>query len=180
MQTQQTVVGYRIDLYFHKYNLAIEADELGHNDRNTTYEIQRQQAVERELNCVFIRVNPDAVDFNIFKEINKIHRHINKLTKKQTKKSITNNLSQRLLEIEFVSNHSIKSKCLKWVAKKMHIYCKKCNKYTSNTYPKKIILISKDKIKGKSRCAICLTERTFIDEIEGKYDLESELEIYLQ
>ena len=63
---------------------------------------------------------------------------------------------------------------------KMHIYCKKCNKHTSNTYPKKIILISKDKIKGKSRCAICLTERTFIDETEGKYDLESELEIYLQ
>ena len=62
----------------------------------------------------------------------------------------------------------------------MHIYCKKCNKHKSNTYPKKIILISKDKIKGKSRCAICLTERTFIDETEGKYDLESELEIYLQ
>ena len=60
----------------------------------------------------------------------------------------------------------------------MHIYCKKCNKHTSNTYPKKIILISKDKIKGKSKCAICLTERTFIDEIEG--DLERELETYLQ
>ena len=62
----------------------------------------------------------------------------------------------------------------------MYIYCKKCNKHTGNTFPKKIILISKTKIKGKSRCAICLTERTFIDEIEGKYDLESELEIYLQ
>ena len=60
----------------------------------------------------------------------------------------------------------------------MHIYCKKCNKHTSNTYPKKIILISKDKIKGKSKCAIYLTERAFIDEIEG--DLERELEIYLQ
>ena len=36
MQTQQTVIGYRIDLYFHKYNRAIEVDELGHNDRNTT------------------------------------------------------------------------------------------------------------------------------------------------
>ena len=60
----------------------------------------------------------------------------------------------------------------------MHIYCKKCDKHTSNTYPKKIILISKNKIKGKSKCAICLTERTFIDEIEG--DLERELEIYLQ
>ena len=62
----------------------------------------------------------------------------------------------------------------------MHIYCKKCNKHTGNTFPKKIILISKNKIKRKSRCATCLTERTFIDEIEGKYDLESELEIYLQ
>ena len=62
----------------------------------------------------------------------------------------------------------------------MHIYCKKCNKHTGNTFPKKIILISENKIKGKSRYAICLTERTFIDEIEGKYDLESELEIYLR
>ena len=60
----------------------------------------------------------------------------------------------------------------------MHIYCKKCNKHRGNAYPKKIILISKDKIKGKSKCAICLTERTFIDVIEG--DLERELEIYLQ
>ena len=60
----------------------------------------------------------------------------------------------------------------------MHIYCKKCNKHTSNTFPKKTVLISKNKIKGKSKCAICLTERTFIHEIE--YDLESELEIYLQ
>ena len=57
----------------------------------------------------------------------------------------------------------------------MHIYCKKCNKYTGNTFPKKIILISENKTKGKSRCAICLIERTFIDEIEGNYDLGSEL-----
>ena len=62
----------------------------------------------------------------------------------------------------------------------MHIYCKNCKKHTDNTFPKKLILISKNKIKGKSKCAICLTERTFIDKIEDKYDLESELEIYLQ
>ena len=60
----------------------------------------------------------------------------------------------------------------------MHIYCKKCKKHTGNTFPEKIILISKNKIEGKSRCAICLTKRTFIDKIED--DLESELEIYLQ
>ena len=62
----------------------------------------------------------------------------------------------------------------------MHIYCKKCKKHTSNTFPKKLVLISKNKIKGKSKCTICLTERTFIDEIEDKYYLESESEIYLQ
>ena len=45
---------------------------------------------------------------------------------------------------------------------------------------KKFVLISKNKIKGKLKYAICLTERTFIHEIEDKYDLESELEIYLQ
>ena len=77
MQTQYTILGYRIDLYFYKYKLAIEVDELGHNDRNIDYEIQRQKALERELDCAFIRINPDAADFNIFKEIKKIHRHIN-------------------------------------------------------------------------------------------------------
>ena len=60
----------------------------------------------------------------------------------------------------------------------MRIYCKKCRKHTANTSQKKLVLISKNKTKGKSRCAICLTERTFIDKIE--YDLESALEIYLQ
>ena len=60
----------------------------------------------------------------------------------------------------------------------MHIYCKKCNKHTANTFPKKLILISKNKIIGKSICDICLTKRTFIDEIEG--DLEIGLKIYLQ
>ena len=34
MQTQYTAIGYKIDLYFHQYKLAIEVDELGHNDRN--------------------------------------------------------------------------------------------------------------------------------------------------
>ena len=80
MQTQCTVLGYRIDLYFQKYKIVIDVDELGHYDRNIDYEIQRQEALERELNCVFFRINPDAVDFKIFKEINKIHRHIKKLS----------------------------------------------------------------------------------------------------
>ena len=127
MQTQYTVLNYRIDLYFHKYKLAIEVDELGHNDRSIDYEIQRQRVLEREFSYVFIRINPDAIDFNIFKEINKIHRHIKKLikeqTKKQTEESIIDNLSKRLLELEFKQHNQIiffkklKKKFLKWIVK---------------------------------------------------------------
>ena len=62
----------------------------------------------------------------------------------------------------------------------MHIYCKNCKKHIGNTYPKKLTLISKNKIKGRSKCAIFLTEMTFIHKIEGKYDVESKLEICLQ
>ena len=73
MQTQYSVLGYRTDLYFHKYRLAIEVDELGHTDRNLSNEIERQKALEEELNCVIIRINPDEIDYNIFREINKIN-----------------------------------------------------------------------------------------------------------
>ena len=64
---------------------------------------------------MFIRINPDEENFNIFKEISKIQRHI----KKSTKKSLVNDLSKRLLELEFTSNLSIKSKCLKWIVEKI-------------------------------------------------------------
>ena len=49
MQTWYSVLGYRIHLYFHKYKLAIEVDELGHVDRNLSNEIERQKALEKEL-----------------------------------------------------------------------------------------------------------------------------------
>ena len=52
MQTKYTVIGYRIDLYFHKHKLAIEVDELGHADRNLNNEIERQKALERELDLL--------------------------------------------------------------------------------------------------------------------------------
>ena len=68
-----------------------------------------------------IRTNHNATDFDMNRLINPIYMHINESTKNQTKvstkKSIIDDLSKRLLELEFKSNHSIKSKCLKWVAK---------------------------------------------------------------
>ena len=61
--------------------------------------------------------------------INQIYKHIsesiknklkNKLKSKakyQLKKSLIDDLSKRLLELESKSNYSIKTKCLKWVVK---------------------------------------------------------------
>ena len=42
---------------------------------------------------------------------------IKEAIKKQTKKSLIDDLSKRLLELEIKSNHSIQSKYLKWVVK---------------------------------------------------------------
>ena len=76
MQTQYSVLGYRVDLYFYDYRLAIEVDEKGHKDRNIDHEIQRKRVLEKELGCEFIRINRDEEQFNIFRTINEIHRHI--------------------------------------------------------------------------------------------------------
>ena len=66
MQTQYSVLGYRIDLYFHYYKLAIEVDEKDHNDINIDHEIKRQ----KELSCEFIRIDPDEQNVSVFKAIN--------------------------------------------------------------------------------------------------------------
>ena len=76
MQAQYSLLRYKIDCYFREYKLAIEVDELSHNDGNIDYEIQRQKAIEKELGCVFIRINPGKENFNIFKAMNEIHRQI--------------------------------------------------------------------------------------------------------
>ena len=159
-QSQYTVLGYRIVLYFHKFKLAIEVDELGHNDRSADHETQRERALEREFNCVFIRINRNAADFNICREINKIHGHINQSsiqqTEQKTKNSLTDNLLRELLELEFKQHDQLLTKFFKWIvknilpnykSKKMHIYCKKCKKHTINTFPKKLVSISKNKSK---------------------------------
>ena len=51
----------------------------------------------------------------------------------------------------------------------MRLYCKKLKDIQAIYFQKKKVLISNKKIKGKSRCFICLTERAFIDEVQ--YDL---------
>ena len=91
MQTQYSVLGCKIDFYFHDCILTIEVDELGHCNRNIDYEIQRQKAIEKELDCMFITINPDEIFFNTFKAINEVHKH----SKKSTKKFSTDKISKK-------------------------------------------------------------------------------------
>ena len=66
-------------------------------------------------------MDPDAADFDMNRLINQIYKLIAESIKKQTrvstKKSLIDDIPKRLLELEFKSNYSIKSKCLKWVVK---------------------------------------------------------------
>ena len=114
--------------------------------------------------------NPDAADFDMKMLINQICTHIIEWTKKQTKvstkKPLIDDLSKRLLELEFKSNHSIKSKCFKWVVKNIlpnykkwktqserrpikigkrpgTAYCFGCKDYTQTFRPQKVKMTNK-------------------------------------
>ena len=58
---------------------------------------------------------------------------------------------------------------------KMLIYCQKYKKYNGDTFPKKLVVTSKNKIRRKAKCFDSLNEKSFIDKI-GDYDLDNELE----
>ena len=94
---QDSVSGYKIDLYVPKYKLVIEVDEKGHCDRDLKQEIKRQQKIEKELGCKFIRIDPSKETFNIIDEICKIHHYIVELREK----SLTKIISNRLLKLGF-------------------------------------------------------------------------------
>lgn len=60
---QHNVLGYRIDYYIPSLNVAIEYDENGH--KNYTYEAHelRQELIQKELGCRFIRVTDNKDDY---------------------------------------------------------------------------------------------------------------------
>ena len=64
---QKTVGRYRVDMYLPSHRLALEIDEFGHRHRDPAYEQCREDFIRKALGCDFMRVNPDAPDFSIFK-----------------------------------------------------------------------------------------------------------------
>ena len=63
---------FRIDTYFTKYCLAVEIDEKGHTDRDLKFEEKRQEALEKKLNCTFIRINTSRENFDADYEASEI------------------------------------------------------------------------------------------------------------
>ena len=56
-------------------------DEKGHTDRDEKEkkkkkENEREEKIKEKLGCKFIRINPDAKNYDIFVEISEIQNHI--------------------------------------------------------------------------------------------------------
>ena len=118
---QHYVLIYFIDLYFQKHKLAKEIYEKGHMQRKKTKEEERKNKLKEYLRWEFIRINLDKKHFNVSVEIGKIYNQINesnkRLTKEASKKFLIENLSKRLLELEFEENNLINAKALNYVIK---------------------------------------------------------------
>ena len=47
----------RIHVYFTEYFLAVEIDEQNHERRDLIFEKKQQEALEKKLGCIFIKIN---------------------------------------------------------------------------------------------------------------------------
>ena len=144
---------YRTDFTLEKHMLVVEIDQKGDIDRDPNYEKKRQKELEK-LGYYLIRINPDKFVFDDYEELGRVSAYIaesiKKQTKKQTKRSLICDFSKRLLELEFKPNHSIKSKCLKWIVKNILPNDEKMKNAQSKIKP-----IKTGKELGKTYCLGC-------------------------
>ena len=79
---------FRIDVYFTTYSLAAEIDEKGHTDRDLIFEERRQKALEKRLNCEFIRINTSRENYDA--GYGKIQTFISKFNDQKNENKIKN------------------------------------------------------------------------------------------
>ena len=115
------------------YNkLAIEVAERNYCDRNEDEEKEREKKIKDKLGCEFITINADEENFDAFDSMNEMQRQTKRLNEeiiiKETTGSFINELSERLLGIEFTKNNSIICKALRHCEKGIaHILIKNVN-----------------------------------------------------
>ena len=69
---QFRIYRYSVDLYFPDQRIAIECDEGAHRGYSRDAENRRQQYIEEQLQCTFVRYNPDDPYFHVGDVINQI------------------------------------------------------------------------------------------------------------
>ena len=81
----QEYILFRIDIYFTEYFLAVEIDEKGHTDRDLIFE---QKALEKKLNCKFIRINTSKENYDADYEASRIQTFISKFKDKEKENEV--------------------------------------------------------------------------------------------
>ena len=76
---------FRIDIYFTEYSLAAEIDEKGHTDRYLIFDDNTQKALEKELNCTFIRINTSRKNYDADYEASRIQVFISQFKENKIK-----------------------------------------------------------------------------------------------
>ena len=76
---------FRIDVYFTKYLLAVEINEKKHASRDLIFEEKRQGALEKKLNCEFIRIT-GSKHYDEDYEIGRMQSFISEFKDRQLKK----------------------------------------------------------------------------------------------
>ena len=84
----QEYILFRIDIYFTEYFLAVEIDEKGHTDRDLIFEEKRQKALEKKLNCTFIRINTSKENYDADYEASRIQTFISKFKDKEKENEV--------------------------------------------------------------------------------------------
>ena len=76
---------FRIDVYFTEYCLVVEIDEKVHTDRDPIFEQKREEALEKKLNCTFIRFNTSKENFDVDYEASRIQTFISQFKDNKNK-----------------------------------------------------------------------------------------------
>ena len=74
-----------IDIYFTEYFWAVEIDEKGHTDRDLIFGEKRQKALEKKINCTFIRTNTSKENYDVDYEASRIQTFISNFNKNKIK-----------------------------------------------------------------------------------------------
>ena len=76
---------YRVDVYFTEYSLAVDIVEKCHTNRDLIFEEKRQEALEKRLNCRFIRINTSRENYDASYETSRIQTFISNSYKNEIK-----------------------------------------------------------------------------------------------